>query len=203
VSALPPSNGDPRHPQNLGATITDITERATLLVHEEIELAKAELNEKATKLARGAAVGVVAGIFFATALLFVLIGCAWLIYFYLPVNDFAYFWGFFAMAGILVMLGVAAGLMAARAVKRGSPPVPTMAIDEARRIRETVAGPSHDGAGVPRPPGAVPTTPASSTPAPPPTPPPVPPPAAAAEPVSAAQPPKQDGAAEPTPGGES
>jgi hypothetical protein len=43
------------------------------------------------------------------------------------------------MAAILVVLGVIAGLIAARAVKKGSPPVPSMAIEEARKIRETVS----------------------------------------------------------------
>ena len=75
------------------------------------------------------------------ALIFVLVGGAWLLYFCLPVDDFAYFWGFFAMAAILLVLGAIAGLIAARIVKRGAPPVPTMAIDEARKIRETVAAP--------------------------------------------------------------
>ncbi|HEV7162552.1 MAG TPA: hypothetical protein VGN25_04785, partial [Solirubrobacteraceae bacterium] len=50
-----------------------------------------------------------------------------------------YFWGFFAMAVILVLLGVLAGLVAARVVKRGSPPVPSMAIEEARKIRDAVS----------------------------------------------------------------
>ncbi|HEV3046082.1 MAG TPA: phage holin family protein [Solirubrobacteraceae bacterium] len=129
-------------PQNIATAIAEVSERATQLVREEIELAKAEMSEKATKLAKGAVVGVAAGVFFMTALFFVLIGCAWLLYYYLPIgNDFTYFYGFFAMAAILVVLGVLAGLIAARAVKRGSPPVPNMAIAEARKIRESV-GPS-------------------------------------------------------------
>ena len=45
--------------------------------------------------------------FLVTALFFVLIGCAWLLYYYLPIgNDYTYFWGFFAMAMILVVLGM-------------------------------------------------------------------------------------------------
>jgi hypothetical protein len=128
--------GEP--PQNIATAIADVSERATVLVREEIELARAEVTEKVTKLARGAVVGVVAGVFFLFALIFVLIGCAWLLYFYLPVGDWAYFWGFFAMAAILIFLGVAAGLVAARVVKRGSPPVPTMAIEEAQKIKDTV-----------------------------------------------------------------
>ncbi|HLM86096.1 MAG TPA: phage holin family protein [Solirubrobacteraceae bacterium] len=126
--------------QNIAAAIAEVSERATLLVREEIELAKAELSEKATKLVKGTVVGIAAGVFFLTALVFVLFGCAWLLYYYLPIgNQFTYFWGFFAMAAILVVLGVIAGAIAARAVKRGSPPVPSMAIDEARKIREAVA----------------------------------------------------------------
>ena len=154
MSTQPPTGQDGRprqastgeQPQNIAAAIADVSERATLLVREEIELAKAEMTEKVQRLARGAIVGVVAGVFFLTALLFFLIGCAWLLYFYLPVNNLAYFWGFFAMTVILVVLGVVLGLVAYRAIKRGSPPAPTMAIDEARKIRETV-----ETAGVPAP----------------------------------------------------
>src|ERR1700739_914356 len=120
--SVPPSNDHNESTQNIAATITDVSERASQLVREEIELAKAELNEKVSKLLRGAVVGVAAGVFVLTALVFALVGCAWLLYYYLPGNDFTYFWGFFAMAAILVLLGVIAGLIAWRAVKRGSPP---------------------------------------------------------------------------------
>ncbi|HEY5044853.1 MAG TPA: phage holin family protein [Solirubrobacteraceae bacterium] len=133
--------------QNIATAITAVSERATLLVREEIELAKAEVAEKAAKLAKGAVVGIAAGVFILTALFFVLIGFAWLLYYELPIgNAFTYFWGFFAMALILVVLGVIAGLIAARVVKKGSPPVPSMAIEEAKKIRETVsAGVDGDG----------------------------------------------------------
>ena len=126
--------------QNIATTIAEVSERATLLVREEIELAKVEMTEKATKLVRGAVVGAAAGVFFFTALVFALVGCAWLLYYYLPIgNKFTYFWGFFAMSVILVLLGALAGLIAARAVKKGAPPVPNMAIEEARKIRESVS----------------------------------------------------------------
>jgi hypothetical protein len=126
--------------QSIATAIAEVSERATLLVREEIELAKAEMAEKATKLVKGAVVGAAAGVFFFTALVFALVGCAWLLYYYLPIGDkFTYFWGFFAMAVILVALGTLAGLIAARAVKRGAPPMPSMAIEEARKIRESVA----------------------------------------------------------------
>ncbi len=127
-------------PQNIATAITEVSERATTLVREEIELAKAEVTEKVTRLARGAIVAGAAGIFFIVALIFVLNGFAWLLYYELPIGGtFTYFWGFFAMAIILVVLGIAAGLLAYRLVKKSSPPVPNMAIEEARKIRETVS----------------------------------------------------------------
>jgi uncharacterized membrane protein YqjE len=149
----PPAPGEPisEETKNIAKAIGEISERATVLVREEIELAKAEMSEKAVKLAQGAIVGVVAGVFFVTALMFVLVGCAYLLYYYLPIGDEnTFFYGFFAMAVILVVLGSIAGLLAARAVKKGSPPMPNMAIDEARKIRESV-GPAPAGAPAPGP----------------------------------------------------
>jgi Putative Actinobacterial Holin-X, holin superfamily III len=137
-----PPAGEGRQ-QGIAAAITEVSERASLLIREEIELAKTEITEKATRMAKGAIVAIVAGVFFFTALFFVLIGLAWLLYFELPIgNQFTYFWGFFAMALILVALGVIAGMLAARAVKSGAPPTPEMAIEEARKIRETVSSSS-------------------------------------------------------------
>jgi uncharacterized membrane protein YqjE len=143
VPPTPPS-GEQRSdgPQNIATAIAEVSERATLLVREEIELAKVEVTEKATKLIKGAVVGIAAGVFVLMAVIFALFGFAWLLYYYLPGNDFTYFWGFFAMAVILLLLGALAGVLAARAVKKGSPPVPTMAIDEAKKIRETVGSSS-------------------------------------------------------------
>jgi uncharacterized membrane protein YqjE len=143
VPPPPPSSEPPKEtPHNIAAAITEVSERAQVLVREEIELAKAEVTEKATKLIKGAVVGAAAGIFVVMALVFALVGCAWLLYYYLPGNQFTYFWGFFAMAVILLLLGALAGLLAAKAVKKGSPPVPEMAIEEAKKIREVVSSPS-------------------------------------------------------------
>jgi hypothetical protein len=123
---------------NIAQAIQEVSERAQILVREEIELAKAEVTAKVSQLARGAAVGAAAGIFVIVALLFLLHGFAWLAYYALPVPDGTFFWGFFLIAGVLFLLGAIAGFVATRAFKRGSPPKPEMAIDEAKRIRETV-----------------------------------------------------------------
>ena len=122
---------------DLAQTVTEISERVSLLVHEEIELAKAEITEKVSKLLKGIVVGVAAGIFVITGLLFLLHGLAWLAWFALPVGNQAFFWGFFFVAGLLFILGGMAGYLAARFLKAGQPPVPEMAIDEAQKIRRT------------------------------------------------------------------
>jgi uncharacterized membrane protein YqjE len=159
-SSPPPDEQRSQQPQNIATTLTDVSERATLLIHEEIELAKAEIAEKTASLMRGAVVAATAGIFLVMALVLFLVGCAWLLYYYLPGNTFAYFWGFFAMAVILLLLGAVAGLTAARVMRKAAPPVPSMAIDEARKIRDTVsAGEDASGpatGGVPLPPPAPP-----------------------------------------------
>ena len=159
-SSPPPGEQRSEQPQNIATTLTDVSERATLLIHEEIELAKAEIAEKTASLMRGAVVAATAGIFLVMALALFLVGCAWLLYFYLPVNAFAYFWGFFAMAAILVVLGAVLGLVAARVMRRAAPPVPSMAIDEARKIRDTV-GDGEDASGPG--PGGVPVPPPAPT----------------------------------------
>ena len=101
----------------------DIAERVSLLVREEIELAKAEVSAKVSKLIKGIVVGVAAGIFAVTGLLFFLHGLAWLAWFALPVGQSSIFWGFFVVAGLLFVLGGVAGFLAARFLKESSPPI--------------------------------------------------------------------------------
>ena len=92
-----------------------------MLIHEEIELAKAEMTEKVTVLARGAGVGIAAGIFVVVGLLFILNGFAWLTWYALFSPSTTYFWGFFIVAGVLFLLGALAGFLASRAFKSGEP----------------------------------------------------------------------------------
>jgi hypothetical protein len=126
------------NPQDIAAALTEVTERAQVIVREEIELAQAEIQVKLKRIARGAVIGGIAGVFFLVALVMMLQGLAWLAYFVLPVGHFAYFWGFFVVALILLAAGGLAGFLAARFFKAGSPPTPQMAIEEAQRIRESV-----------------------------------------------------------------
>ncbi|MGH2900287.1 MAG: phage holin family protein [Solirubrobacteraceae bacterium] len=126
--------------QDLAQTVQDISERVSLLVRDEIELAKAEVTTKVTKLLRGIVIGVAAGIFVVVGLLFLLHGMAWLAWYALPVGSGSFFWGFFVVAGLLFICGGVAGYLAARFFKSGSPPVPVMAIDEAGKIKKTLMG---------------------------------------------------------------
>jgi uncharacterized membrane protein YqjE len=123
---------------DLSQTVQDISERMSKLVREEIELAKAEVAEKVTKLLTGIVVGAAAGIFVVVGLLFLLHGLAWFAWFVLPVGNQAVFWGYFIVAGLLFVLGGIAGYLAARFLKASTPPVPEMAIDEAGKIKRTL-----------------------------------------------------------------
>ena len=123
---------------NIAQAIQEVSERAQLLVREEIELAKTEVNQKISSLVRGAAIGAAAGVFAIFGLVFLLHGFAWLAFWAIPFPDGTQFWGFFMVAGILFLFGALAGFLAARAFKKGSPPTPELAIDEAKRISETV-----------------------------------------------------------------
>ena len=123
---------------DLAQTVQEISERVTLLVHEEIELAKAEVSDKVTKLLRGIVIGLAAGIFVIVGLLFALHGMAWLAWYALPVGSGSFFWGFFVVAGLLFILGGISGYLATKFFKDSTPPVPEMAIDEAGKIKRTL-----------------------------------------------------------------
>jgi uncharacterized membrane protein YqjE len=124
--------------QNIAKAIDEVSQRVVLLVQEEIELAKAEVTEKVTKLIKGAVVGIAAGVFVLFGLVLLLDGFAWLAYWAIPFPEGTFFWGFFVVAAALFLLGALAGYIASRAFKAGAPPTPQLAIDEAKLIRETV-----------------------------------------------------------------
>jgi hypothetical protein len=140
-------------PSELGKAVQEVSEKLQLLVSEEIALAKAEMSQKAMRLARGAAVGAAAGIFVLAGLIYFLHGVAWLIWKLLDDGGTSYFIGFLILAGILFVLGALAGFAAARSIRRGTPPKPAMAIEEAQLIRDTLKAAPADrptGAVVPR-----------------------------------------------------
>ena len=138
-SPQPPDNVPP--PAPIGQALQDVAETTHLLIREEIELAKAEMEQTVKTLVRGSAVGVAAGVFVAVGLLFVLHGLAWLAYWVLPFPNGAFFWGFFMVAAGLFITAGLAGLVAYKAFSSSKSPLPKMAMEEAQLIRQTVTSP--------------------------------------------------------------
>ncbi|HEY1569075.1 MAG TPA: phage holin family protein [Solirubrobacteraceae bacterium] len=118
---------------SLAAAVTEVSEKLGLLVREEIELAKTEMSQKVSILARGAAAIAIGAVFGVFALVFVLLTIAW----GLNVIIGSFWWGFAIVMILLVALTIAAFLFAWRKLKAG-PPTPTLAIDEAKKISATV-----------------------------------------------------------------
>jgi uncharacterized membrane protein YqjE len=121
----------------MARAIQDVTERAQLLVREEVALAKAEMTDKVTKLIKGAVFGIIAGVFALFALIYLLHALSWGLWDLIGGSDD--FWLGFLITGVLILvLGIVAGLLAMRFIKRGSPPAPQMAIEEGKLIKATL-----------------------------------------------------------------
>src|ERR1700709_2416725 len=109
---VPPAS--PKDERKLGELVFDVTEGVSGLVREEIQLAKAEVSEKAGKIAKGAAVGISAGVFAFLALILVMEGIAWLLN--EEVFDGKTWPGFFIEAAVFLLVAALAGFIAYRAV---------------------------------------------------------------------------------------
>ena len=120
---------------NLATAVSEVSERMSVLFREEIELAKAEVAGKLASLTRGAVAVAAGAVFGVFALIFGLLTLAW------GLNSAlnSVWLGFAIVFGVLLALTVGAVVFAIRKLKVGAPPTPTMAIDEAKKIRETVA----------------------------------------------------------------
>ena len=120
--------------KSLGEIVADVSEKASQLVREEIELAKAEVKDKVSKLTRGAAVGAAAGVFLVFGITMFFHGLAFFL------NDIfnweSDIWpGYLMVTLALFLLAILAGLLALRLFKKGAPPTPDLAIEEAKRTR--------------------------------------------------------------------
>ena len=129
IEPRPPGAGD----KSLGEIVADVTTNLQLLVREEIELAKAEVTTKAKKLGTGigmASAALVTLLFFS---IFFFIGLALLL------NDL--FWddypwaGFGVVAAFFLILTIGLIMFGLRLIKKGSPPAPEMAIEEAKATK--------------------------------------------------------------------
>src|SRR3954463_16147073 len=131
----------PKQSSDLGEAVQEITRRAQLIVRDEIELAKTEVTEKATKLAKGAAIGAAAGVFVLGGLIYFLHFAAWGLSDLLETGVWL---GYLIVTVVLFILAAIAGLVAYRLVKGGAPPTPVMAIEEAQRVKETISSAGTD-----------------------------------------------------------
>jgi len=130
---VPPPGPEPEE-RSVSDLVFDVSQRASTLVREEIELAKTEVSEKVGKLLRGSAVGVAAGVFAFLALILVMEGFAWLLN--EELFDGKAWPGFFVEAAIFLLVAAGAGLFAYRSLQAGAPPVPEQAIEEAKLTKE-------------------------------------------------------------------
>ena len=126
----------PEEDRSVGELVFDVSERVSTLVREEIELAKTEISEKVSSLLRGGVVGIVAGLFAFLGLILLMHSIAWLL------NDLFFddnFWlGFLIEAVLFFATAAIAGFVAYKAVQKGAPPTPDLAIEEGKRIRQTL-----------------------------------------------------------------
>jgi len=129
VEPRPPGSGE----KSLGEIIADVTQKLQLLVREEIELAKVEVTTKAKKLGTGigmASAALVTLLFFS---IFFFIARAELL------NDL--FWddypwaGYGVVAALFLILTIVLVVVGLRLIKKGSPPAPEMAIEEAKATK--------------------------------------------------------------------
>jgi hypothetical protein len=125
----------PTRGNGVGAAVHEVTERARTLVRLETELAALELRRKVTSLGVGAvllAVGAVVALF---AIGFLLATVAAGLATFLPT------WLALLLVAAALVLGAAAlGVAGLSFLRRGVPPVPEQAVEEARLTGEALRG---------------------------------------------------------------
>ena len=113
--------------QTLGEAAKQVAEHASTLARLELELAATELKEKATELGKAGAFGAGALFFVLYMIGFLFATVAAALATFLPT------WLALLLVTIFLLLGaVVLGLLAAKSLKRGTPPVPKQAIEEAK-----------------------------------------------------------------------
>jgi len=135
-----PTPGAETEHTGVGAAAKQVAEHASTLAKLELELAGLELKQKAGALGAGAglAIGAAVVVFYAVGFLFATVAAALAI-----VLDT---W----LALLIVTLGLLAvsallGLLARMLIRRGTPPVPALAIREAKLTSEALkANGRHD-----------------------------------------------------------
>jgi uncharacterized membrane protein YqjE len=113
--------------QTLGAAAKQVAEHASTLARLELELAATELKTKVAALGKGAVFGAGALFFVLYAIGFLFATIAAALATFLPT------WLALLLVTVVLLLGAGLlGFLAVKSLKRGTPPVPKQAIEEAR-----------------------------------------------------------------------
>jgi uncharacterized membrane protein YqjE len=127
-------SAEPQEPQ-VARAIQDISTRVSLLVSDEIALAKAEIGAKAVSFGKGAALAGAALMFVLLALLLFAEAIAWALY---SVTGHHIWLGFLLGAIVYIVLAGIAAFVAFKIISKVSSPMPTMAIAEAQATKQAV-----------------------------------------------------------------
>ena len=129
---MAPDNGNQT---SLATAMTEVSDRVNVLIREEIELVKAEVSTKVSRLSSGVIAGAIGAVLGLLMIPFLLMTIAW------AINDaLGSLWaGFLIVTALLIVSMGAAFFFAWRKFKSAGSAAPTMAIEEAMKIRETVS----------------------------------------------------------------
>lgn len=124
---------------SLGETAKSVAEHASTLVRLELELAQLELKRKFSSLGIGIGLVMAAAVLMVYALGFGLASAAAGIATALPT------WAaLLIVCGMVVLIAAVLGGLGARAIKKGTPPVPEQALHEAQLTTEALKSNGHD-----------------------------------------------------------
>ena len=118
--------------KQLGAIVAEVTQKAQLLVREEVALAKAEIQLKTSRIVKGVVAFSAAAFFALMMLVFLLHTLSWG---FTDWFDFKFWVGFGITTAGLLLVTLIAALVGLRMFKKGAPPTPDLAIQEAQKTR--------------------------------------------------------------------
>jgi uncharacterized membrane protein YqjE len=117
----------------VGGAAKTVAEHASAIARLEVELASLELKQKASALGVGVGMGVGAALFGVFFLGFAFATLA------AGLDTFLDTWlALLIVTILLLLLAGVLGLLALRSIKKGTPPVPEQAIEEAKRTQEAL-----------------------------------------------------------------
>jgi uncharacterized membrane protein YqjE len=118
--------------KQLGEIVGEVTQKAQLLVREEIALAKAEIQVKTSRIVKGTVAFSAAAFFALMMLVFLLHMLALGIADWFSLKQWV---GYAAVTILLLVITAIAALLGIRFFKKGAPPTPDLAIEEAQKTR--------------------------------------------------------------------